>query len=103
MTLHQCLLWARVGKLVQSGVVCCSHAGGSLAFVVPFVFPGESVELLCTRASESAYVSIPSCQHCFMQDLRECIHQGSGSLCILLCSFVLLSQCMPRARIGRPV
>ena len=92
MTVHQCLFWARVGKPVQSGGSCCSHACGSLAFVVPFLFPGESVELLCTRASESAYVSIVLCKTCASASFR-----GRGPLCILPCSFVQLSQCMLRA------
>ena len=35
--LHQCILWACIGKPVQSAVFCCPHERGSLCFmVVPF-------------------------------------------------------------------
>lgn len=37
--LHQCMLWASIGKPVQSAVFCCPQAHGSLVFVaVPFSF-----------------------------------------------------------------
>ena len=40
-------------------------------FVVAFVFPGGSVEFLCTLTLTSAYdhVNIPSCQRCFLEAL----------------------------------
>ena len=34
---------------------------------------------------------------------RQCICQGSGFTCILLCSFVQLRLCMLEASIGKPV
>ena len=52
-------------------------------FVVAFVFPGGSVEFLCTLTLTSAYahVKIPSCKRCFLEAL---VPMHSSGVCVPL-------------------
>ena len=61
-------------------------------FVVAFVFPGGSVEFLCTLASANAHVNIPSCQWC---SLEAVVPVHPSGVCVLLHFAVFLRVAAP--------
>ena len=59
-----CFELALVG--LRSAVFCCPHARGYLVFLVAFLSPGGSAELLCTCASPCTSVNFSLCQQCLV-------------------------------------
>ena len=57
-------------------------------FVVAFVFPGGSVEFLCTLASAYANVNIPSCQRFVLEALVP-VHPSGVCVPLHFAVFVL--------------